>query len=63
MGEGRGSLVWSIILGIFGSMVGGFIFSTVGEVGVTGFNLYSVFVGVIGALIVIYAARLIGRKI
>ena len=42
-----------IVLGIVGAVVGGFIFSAVGASGVTGFNLYSLVVSVIGAIVVL----------
>ena len=42
-----------IALGIVGAIVGGFIFTAVGATGVTGFNLYSMFVAVIGAIVVL----------
>ena len=44
-------------------MVGGAIFSALGAVPITGFNLYSLFVAVVGAVIVlvIYHA-LVGRR-
>jgi uncharacterized membrane protein YeaQ/YmgE (transglycosylase-associated protein family) len=52
-----------ILLGIVGALVGGFIFNVFGAVGVTGFNLYSMIVAVIGAvvLLLIYHA-LFGRR-
>ena len=52
-----------IILGIVGAIVGGYIFTALGATGVTGFNLYSMFVAVIGAIVVlvIYHA-LFGRR-
>lgn len=46
-----------IIMGIIGSVVGGFLMNLVGKSGVTGFNLYSLLVAVVGAVIVIYIAR------
>lgn len=46
-----------IIMGIIGSIVGGFLMGLVGQSGVTGFNLYSLLVAVIGAVVVIYVAR------
>lgn len=54
-GEG---LFRDIILGIVGGIVGGWIFSAAGSTGVTGFNLWSLFVAVIGAvvLLVLYHA-------
>lgn len=48
-----------VIMGIVGSVVGGFIFEFFGQSGVTGFNLYSMIVAVLGACIVIA----IGRKL
>lgn len=51
-GSGQGAVL-DIVLGIVGAVVGGFIFSAVGGVGLTGFNIYSLFVAVIGAIIVL----------
>ena len=42
-----------IVLGIVGAIIGGFIFSAFGASGVTGFNLYSMIVAIIGAIIVL----------
>jgi uncharacterized membrane protein YeaQ/YmgE (transglycosylase-associated protein family) len=42
-----------IILGIVGALVGGFIFTEFGASGVTGFNIYSMFVAVVGAIIIL----------
>ena len=42
-----------IILGVVGAIVGGFIFAAFGAEGVTGFNLYSMVVAVIGAVVVL----------
>jgi uncharacterized membrane protein YeaQ/YmgE (transglycosylase-associated protein family) len=42
-----------IVLGIVGAIVGGVIFSALGIGGITGFNLYSMVVAVIGAIIVL----------
>jgi uncharacterized membrane protein YeaQ/YmgE (transglycosylase-associated protein family) len=50
-GEG---LLLDIVLGIAGAFVGGFIFTSVlGHKGVTGFNLYSMFVAIIGAIVLL----------
>ena len=60
--RGAGALV-DIVLGVVGALVGGFLFSLVGAVGVTGFNLWSLFVAVIGAMsvLVVYHA-IAGRR-
>jgi uncharacterized membrane protein YeaQ/YmgE (transglycosylase-associated protein family) len=42
-----------IVLGIVGAIVGGFIFTAKGATDVTGFNLYSMFVAVVGAIVVL----------
>lgn len=49
-GEG---LLRDIVLGIVGGFVGGWIFSALGSTGVTGFNLWSLFVAVVGAVVVL----------
>jgi uncharacterized membrane protein YeaQ/YmgE (transglycosylase-associated protein family) len=51
-----------IILGIVGAIVGGFIFTAVGASGVTGFNLYSMVVAVIGAIVVLVAYHALFRR-
>lgn len=56
---GEGFLV-DIGLGIVGAVVGGWLFQFFGAVGVTGLNLYSLFVAVIGSvmfLVVYHALR------
>lgn len=59
-GEG---LLLDIVLGIVGALVGGWLFHAFGAAGVTGLNLYSLLVAVVGAivLLVIYHA-IVGRK-
>ena len=54
---GEGFLM-DIVLGIVGAVVGGFIFEQFGAAGITGFNIYSMVVAIIGAIIllVIYHA-------
>jgi uncharacterized membrane protein YeaQ/YmgE (transglycosylase-associated protein family) len=49
-GEG---VILDIVLGVVGATVGGFLFAQFGAQGVTGFNLYSMFVAVIGAIVVL----------
>jgi len=51
-------IVGSIILGIVGAIVGGFLGQRFFGVDVTGFNLMSIVVAVIGALIVLFIAKL-----
>jgi uncharacterized membrane protein YeaQ/YmgE (transglycosylase-associated protein family) len=49
-GEG---LILDIVLGIVGAVVGGWLFAFFGAEGVTGFNIYSMFVAVLGAVVVL----------
>ena len=59
-GEG---VVLDIVLGIVGAIVGGWLFAQFGAAGVTGFNLYSMVVAVIGAVVVLVVYHLItGRR-
>ena len=48
---------FDIILGIVGSVVGGFLMGTISQSGVTGFNVESLVVAVIGAVVVIFVGR------
>ncbi len=50
--SGQGLLI-DIVLGIVGAIVGGYVFSLLGAAPVTGFNLYSMFVAIVGAIIVL----------
>ena len=60
--QGKGLIV-DLILGIVGSLVGGWVFSAIGAMPVTGFNLWSLFVAVVGAVIVLVVYHAIaGRK-
>lgn len=56
-------IVTDILLGIVGAVVGGFIFNQFGHTGVDGFNIYSMFVAVVGAVIVLLLYHMIvGRR-
>jgi uncharacterized membrane protein YeaQ/YmgE (transglycosylase-associated protein family) len=50
--QGEG-LILDIVLGIVGAIVGGYLFSLFGGQGVNGVNIYSMFVAVVGAIIVL----------
>ena len=57
-------LILDLVLGIVGAIVGGFIFSGVfGMSGVTGVNIWSIIVSVIGAIIVLWVyEKLVARS-
>ena len=54
-------IILDIVLGIVGALVGGFLFSLFGTEGVTGFNLYSLLVAVVGAIVVLLIYHAIRR--
>ena len=58
-GEG---VVLDIALGIVGAILGGFLFNRFGASGVTGLNIYSLFVAVIGAVLLLVAYHAIRRR-
>jgi uncharacterized membrane protein YeaQ/YmgE (transglycosylase-associated protein family) len=58
-----GSLVLDLLLGVVGAFVGGFLFTRFGAAGVTGLNLYSILVAIIGAVVVLFIYHAIaGRR-
>jgi uncharacterized membrane protein YeaQ/YmgE (transglycosylase-associated protein family) len=60
--QGEG-VILDIVLGIVGALVGGFLFTRLGGVGITGFNLYSMLVAIVGAIIVLIIYHAIfGRR-
>ena len=50
------------IIGMVGGVVGGAVFNFLGGAGITGFNIYSIIVAAIGAIIVLALARVIVRR-
>lgn len=60
MGSG-GGLLWDIVVGIIGAVIGGFVMSFFGQGDVSGFNLYSFLVALLGACILIALVRAVRR--
>jgi uncharacterized membrane protein YeaQ/YmgE (transglycosylase-associated protein family) len=59
--RGEGVLL-DIILGIVGAIVGGWLFRFFGARGVTGLNIYSLFVAVIGSVVFLLVYHAIVRR-
>ena len=59
-GEG---LFLDIALGIVGAVVGGWLFSVAGMGGVTGLNIYSLIVAVVGAVVFLVVYHAIRRRV
>jgi len=60
-GSGQG-LLMDIVLGIVGAVVGGYLFSALGATGITGFNLYSMFVAIVGAAVLLWLYHAIAGR-
>jgi uncharacterized membrane protein YeaQ/YmgE (transglycosylase-associated protein family) len=58
----RMGCITNIIAGVVGAAVGGWVFSLFGGTGVTGFNLPSLLVALVGAVIVLAVINLFTRK-
>jgi uncharacterized membrane protein YeaQ/YmgE (transglycosylase-associated protein family) len=55
-------MVLDIVLGIVGAIVGGVIFSFFGATGITGLNIYSLIVAVIGSVVVLWLYHAMVRR-
>jgi uncharacterized membrane protein YeaQ/YmgE (transglycosylase-associated protein family) len=55
-------MIMDIVLGIVGAIVGGVIFSAFGAQGVTGLNIWSLIVAVVGSVVVLWAYHQISGK-
>lgn len=55
-------IIVDIIVGIVGACLGGFVMNLLGQQGVTGFNIPSLLVSILGAVILIAILRFIGRN-
>ncbi|HVF02090.1 MAG TPA: GlsB/YeaQ/YmgE family stress response membrane protein [Rubrobacteraceae bacterium] len=61
-GEDPGGIIVTILVGMAGASVGGFIVSILGGTGATGFNVWSILVATLGALILLALYRLVARR-
>jgi uncharacterized membrane protein YeaQ/YmgE (transglycosylase-associated protein family) len=61
--EGSGvGLSTNLVLGVVGAFVGGGMFQFLGATGVTGFNLRSLFVAIVGAVVVLVAYHALSSR-
>jgi len=58
-GNDPGGWIITIVLGIVGALVGGFVWNLVGEADVTGINITSIAIATLGAIIVLAIYRLV----
>jgi uncharacterized membrane protein YeaQ/YmgE (transglycosylase-associated protein family) len=50
-----------IVVGIIGAFIGGFVFQLLGGTGVTGFNVWSLLVAIVGAVILLAIVKAVRR--
>jgi uncharacterized membrane protein YeaQ/YmgE (transglycosylase-associated protein family) len=62
-GNDPGGFIITIVLGIAGALVGGFIASALGFGGVNGLNIWSIVIAILGAILLLFIYRLVmGRR-
>jgi uncharacterized membrane protein YeaQ/YmgE (transglycosylase-associated protein family) len=61
-GDDPGGIIVTIIIGIVGAFVGGFVVNLLGGAGVSGFNIWSILVATLGAIILLAAYRLVAPR-
>jgi len=59
---GNNSLLLNLVLGVVGAEVGGWLFRLFGMSGVTGLNIYSLLVAVVGAVVLLFIYHQLIRR-
>ena len=64
-GRDPGGFIITIVIGMVGALVGGFVVRLLGGTGVTGFNIWSILVATLGAIILLALYRVFagGRRV
>lgn len=58
----RQGCIVNIVVGIIGAIIGGLIMNFMGGQGVTGFNLWSLFVAIVGSVVLLAIARVFSAR-
>jgi uncharacterized membrane protein YeaQ/YmgE (transglycosylase-associated protein family) len=61
MGDGRSGCLMTVVLGVVGAFIGGFVMSLFGFGGVDGLSIWSILVATIGALVLLAIVRAVRR--
>ena len=61
-GPDPGRLIVTVILGMAGASLGGFVVSVLGGTGATGFNVWAILAAALGAVLSLYSYGLIARR-
>ena len=60
--KGSGSGIFlNIVIGIVGAFIGGILMNLIGDVGITGFNIWSLLVALVGAIVLLLVVSLFRR--
>jgi len=63
-GRDPGGFIVTILIGMAGAVVGGFVVGLLGGTGATGFNIWSILVATLGAIVLLALYRLMaGRRV
>lgn len=61
-GPEPGGIIVTVLVGMAGASLGGFIVGILGGIGATGFNVWSILVATLGAVILLALYRLVARR-
>ncbi len=61
-GAGPGGFIVTVLIGMAGASIGGFIVGILGGSGATGFNVWSILVATLGAIILLFLYGLVTRR-
>jgi uncharacterized membrane protein YeaQ/YmgE (transglycosylase-associated protein family) len=61
-GSGPGGLIVTVLIGMAGASIGGFIARLLGGTGAMGFNVWSILVATLGAIILLFLYGLVARR-
>ena len=60
--DAQQGIIMNIVVGIVGAMLGGWLMSLFGQPGTSGFNLYSLFVALIGSVVLLWLYKAIAYR-
>jgi uncharacterized membrane protein YeaQ/YmgE (transglycosylase-associated protein family) len=61
-GSGPGDFIVTVLIGMAGASIGGFIVTILGGAGATGFNVWSILVATLGAIVLLFLYGLVSRR-
>lgn len=61
-GSEPGGFIITVLIGMAGASIGGFIVRLLGGAGVTGFNVWSILVATLGAIVLLFLYGLIAQR-